>query len=417
VPVTAFWHPFADMADVAGNEVTIVRGEGVHVWDDRGVEYIDGASSLWYANVGHGNREIAAAVAAQMAELETFHTFGPFTNRPAAELTERLAGLAPLPGSKVFLTGGGGEAIETAAKLARLFHASRGAPERHHLISRSHAYHGTQGIGTSILGMPYREGFGPLLEDTSQVEWDSPAALEEEIRRVGPERVAAFVFEPVIGAGGVHVPPPGYLDEAIAVCRRHGVLTIADSVIGGFGRLGGWYGVERFHVRPDLITFAKGVTSGYLPLGGVIVAPEIAAPFWDAPGRMFAHGSTYNGHAACCAAALANLDVLARDDLVHRALELEADFHATLNQLTAHPLTSEVRGGVGLMAAVALAEDVVESDPGAPARFVTQAREAGVLSRGLRDGLAIAPPLVIEQATIEEIAERLGAALDGLVTA
>jgi putrescine aminotransferase len=412
--VTAYWHPFANMAEVAGNEVLIVRGEGVRVWDDRGREYIDGASSLWYANVGHGNREIVAAVAAQMAELETFHTFGPFTNRPAAKLTERLAGLAPLPGSKVFLTSGGGEAIEAAAKLARLYHAERGEPERHHLISRSHAYHGTQGIGTSILGMPYREGFGPLLEDTSQVEWDSAIALEEEIRRIGPEKVAAFVFEPVIGAGGVHLPPPGYLDEAVSVCRRHGVLTIADSVIGGFGRLGGWYGVERFHVHPDLITFAKGVTSGYLPLGGVIVAPEIAAPFWEAPGRMFAHGATYAGHAACCAAALANLDVLARDDLVHRALELEADFHATLAGVTAHPQVGEVRGGIGLMVAVALADDVVDADPGAPARFVTLAREAGVLSRGLRDGLAIAPPLVIEPETVAEIAERLSTALDRL---
>jgi len=412
--VTVFWHPFASMAEVAGNEVLIVRGEGVHVWDDRGTRYIDGASSLWYANVGHGNTEIAAAVAAQMAELETFHTFGPFTNRPAAALTEQLSGLAPLPGSKVFLTSGGGEAIETAAKLARLYHAERGEPGRHHLISRSHAYHGTQGIGTSILGMPYREGFGPLLEDTSQVEWDSAIALEEEIQRIGPENVAAFVFEPVIGAGGVHVPPPGYLDEAVSVCRRHVVLTIADSVIGGFGRLGGWYGVERFHVHPDLITFAKGVTSGYLPLGGVIVAPEIAAPFWDAPGRMFAHGATYAGHAACCAAALANLDVLTRDDLVHRALELEADFHATLAEVTAHPLAGEVRGGVGLMAAVALADDVVDADPGAPVRFVRLAREAGVLSRGLRDGLAIAPPLVIELETVAEIAERLSTALDRL---
>jgi len=412
--VTAFWHPFADMAEVAGREVTIVRGEGVRVWDDRGREYIDGASSLWCANVGHGNREIAAAVATQLAELESFHTFGPFTNRPAAELTERLAGLAPQPGSKVFLTSGGGEAIETAAKLARFYHAERGEPGRHHLISRSHAYHGTHGIGTSILGMPYREGFGPLLEDTSRVEWDSAVALEEEIRRIGPERVAAFVFEPVIGAGGVHVPPPGYLDEAVAVCRRHGVLTIADSVIGGFGRLGGWYGVERFHLRPDLITFAKGVTSGYLPLGGVIVAPAVAAPFWEAPGRLFAHGSTNCGHATCCAAALANLDVLARDDLVHRALELEADFHTMLNELAGHPLVGEVRGGVGLMAAVALAHDVVDADPGAPSRFVDCAREAGVLSRGLRDGLALAPPLLIELSTVAEIAERLGTALDRL---
>ncbi len=410
--MTAFWHGFTDMAETAAHEVTIVRGEGVHVWDDQGRRYIDGSASLWYANVGHGNREIAAAVAAQMAELETFHTFGPFTNRPAAELTERLASMAPLAGSKVLLTSGGGEAIEAAAKLARLFHHVNGEPERRHLISRVHGYHGTQGIGTSILGMPYKDGFGPLLEDTSQIEWDSPAALEAEIRRLGPERVAAFVFEPVIGSGGVYTPPPGYLAEVIDICRRHGVVTIGDAVIGGFGRLGGWLGFERFDVQPDLIVFAKGVTSGYLPLGGVIVSPAIAAPFWDAPGRMFAHGSTYNGHATCCAAALANLDVLARDDLVHRALELESTLHSALSELADHPLVGEVRGGVGLMSAVALDRDVIADDPDAPARFVTGARDAGLLTRGLTDGLAIAPPLIVDEPTIAEIATALGVALD-----
>jgi len=299
-------------------------------------------------------------------------------------------------------------------RLGRLASSIKGEPERHHIVSRSNAYHGTHGIGTSILGMPYREGFGPLLADTSQVEWDSAVALEEEIQRVGPDRVAAFVFEPVIGAGGVHVPPPGYLDEAVAVCRRHGVLVIADCVIAGFGRLGGWLGVERFHLHPDLITFAKGVTSGYLPLGGVIVAPEVAAPFWDEPGQMFAHGATYSGHATCCAAALANLDVLARDDLVHRAMELEADFHATLSELTSHPLMGEVRGGLGLMAGVALDLGAIDDDPSLPGRFTSAARDAGVATRGLRDGLAIAPPLIIELEQVAEIRDRLAAALDTL---
>ena len=200
---------------------------------------------------------------------------------------------------------------------------------------------------------------------------------------------------------------PATSTRRVAVCRRHGVLVIADCVIAGFGRLGGWLGVERFHLHPDLLTFAKGVTSGYLPLGGVIVAPEIAAPFWDEPGRMFAHGATYAGHATCCAAALANLDILARDDLVHRALELEADFHATLSELTSHPLIGEVRGGVGLMAGVALDPDAIADDPSLVARFVAAAREAGVATRGLRDGLAIAPPLIIELAEVGEIRDRL----------
>ena len=368
VAVTALWHGFADMTEVAGVEVTIVRGEGVYVWDDTGKQYIDGAASLWHANIGHGNSEIADAVRAQMVELETFHTFGPWTNARANELAERLAALAPLPGSKVLLTSGGGESIESAVKLARLFHAVKGDPDRHHVISRSHGYHGTHGIGTSILGMPYREGFGPMLEDTSQVEWDSAVALEEEIKRVGAERVAAFVFEPVIGAGGVRVPPPGYLDEAVAVCRRHGVLVIADCVIAGFGRLGGWLGVERFHLHPDLITFAKGVTSGYLPLGGVIVAPEVAAPFWDEPGRMFAHGATYAGPR----------DLLcggAREPRRARARRSRPSRDGARGRLPrdaerAHlaSVLGEVRGGVGLMAGVALDPDAIADDPSLPGR-------------------------------------------------
>src|SRR5688572_28015596 len=232
------------MAGRNGDGLVIARGEGVFVWDERGRRYLDGSSSLWYANVGHGRAEIAEAIAAQLRSLESFHTFGDVANRPALELAERLAALAPQPGSKVFLTSGGGDAIETAAKLARLVHVLRGEPSRSHLISRTSGYHGTHGIGTSILGLPYKDEFGPLVQQTSQVQWDDPAALEAEIRRLGAANVAAFVFEPVIGSGGVLVPPDGYLDDVTAICRRHGVLTIADSVIGGFGRLGTWLGVE-----------------------------------------------------------------------------------------------------------------------------------------------------------------------------
>jgi len=215
----------------------------------------------------------------------------------------------------------------------------------------------------------------------------------------------------VIGAGGVFPPPEGYIQGAADLCAEHGILLVIDSVTCGFGRLGGWLGVERFHLRPDLITFAKGVTSGYLPLGGVIIAPEVAAPFWDEPGRMFAHGATYAGHATCCAAALANLDVLARDDLVHRAMELEADFHATLSELVSHALIGEVRGGVGLMAGVALDPDAIADHPTLPSRFTSAARGAGVATRGLRDGLAIAPPLIIELEQVAEIRDRLAQAL------
>lgn len=412
--MTALWHPFADMAVVAGNELEIVRGEGPFVWDAAGKRYLDASSSLWYANVGHGCQEIAAAIRAQLAELETFHVFGNFANRPALELAERLAGLAPQAGSKVFLTSGGGDSIESAVKLARLFHAASGEPARQHVLSRTNGYHGTHGIGTSILGMPFKDEFGPLVEATTQVAWDSVDALEAEIQRVGPARVAAFVFEPVIGAGGVRVPPDGYLPAVQEVCRRHGVLTIADAVIGGFGRLGEWFAVERYGLEPDMIVFAKGVTSGYLPLGGVIVAPRIAEPFWATAGRAFAHGATYSGHATCCAAALANLDVLAHDDLVHRARQLERPFHACLSALEAHPLVHEVRGGVGLMAAVVLDPALLERDPGAASRFGHLTRNAGVITRGLVEGLAIAPPLIVEDEHVDLVVQGLGDALDDL---
>ena len=412
--MTALWHPFADMAAVDGHELVIVRGEGVHVWDAGGKRYLDGAASLWYCNVGHGRREIAEAIEAQLRRLAGYHVFGDVANPPALELAERLAALAPRPGSKVFLTSGGADSIDTAAKLARLFHAARGEPERTHLISREHGYHGTHGIATSILGMPYREGFGALVADTSRVAWDDAGALEAEIVRLGAERVAAFVFEPVIGAGGVLLPPPGYLDAVTAICARHGVLTIADAVIGGFGRLGEWLAVERFGLRPDLIVFAKGVTSGYLPLGGVIAAPHVAEPFWTTQGRPFSHGATYSGHPTCCAAALANLDLLAHDDLVHRAHALEEPFHRALATLEAHPLVGRVRGGTGLMAAVALDPEAVDDLGAAATELWAAARRAGLLTRWLWDGVAIAPPLTIEDADVDAAVAMLAAGLDAV---
>ena len=410
--MSSLWHPFADMAAVAGNELVIAGAEGVRVYGEDGRSYLDGASSLWYANAGHGRPEIAAAVQRQLATLDAFHVFGDFATRPALELADRLAGLAPQPGSKVFLTSGGGDSIETASKLARLFHRVTGAPDRRFLISRTNAFHGTHGIGTSIVGMPYREGYAPLVEETERVPWNDLGALEQTIERLGPERIAAFVFEPVIGAGGVLVAPPGYLGGIQEVCRRHGILTIADVVIGGFGRLGDWLGVERFGLAPDLIAFAKGVTSGALPLGGVIVAPDVAEPFWTTPGGpTFDHGLTYSGHPVCCAAALANIDVLEREGLVERTRAREGAFHATLSSLEAHPLVAEVRGGVGLMAAVALEQERVEGDPDLPSRLWAAAREQGLLTRWVPGGVALAPPLVIEDSEVDEIVGHLERAL------
>ena len=400
------------MAAVAGNELVIARGEGVRVYGEDGRGYLDGASSLWYANAGHGRPEIAAAVQRQLATLDAFHAFGDFATRPALDLADRLAGLAPQSGSKVFLTSGGGDSIETASKLARLFHKVTGGAGRRFLISRTNAFHGTHGIGTSIVGMPYREGYAPLVEETERVAWNDLGALEQTIERLGPERIAAFVFEPVIGAGGVLVAPPGYLGGVQELCRRHGILTIADVVIGGFGRLGDWLGVERFGLAPDLIAFAKGVTSGALPLGGVIVAPGVAEPFWTTPGGpTFDHGLTYSGHPVCCAAALANIDVLEQEGLVERTRAREGAFHAALSTLESHPLVAEVRGGVGLMAAVVLEPERLETDPELARRLWAGAREQGLLTRWVPGGVAVAPPLVIEDSEVDEIVGHLERAL------
>jgi adenosylmethionine-8-amino-7-oxononanoate aminotransferase len=338
----------------------IERGEGVWVYDEAGRRYLDGTAALWYANVGHGRTEIADAVAEQLARLEGYSIFGDLATRPTLELAERLAALAPMPDPRVFFLTGGGEAIETATKLARLYWQTQGKSERVHIVSRTNAYHGSHGFGTSLGGIPpNRAGFGPLVPETTQVAHDSVEELERTLVSLGPQNVAAFVFEPVIGAGGVIPPTDGYVEGVAEVCRSLNVLVVVDSTICGFGRLGTWLGFERFGIEPDLVIFAKGVTSGYLPLGGVIVSGRVAEPFWSAPGNAFRHGPTYSGHATCCAAGLANLDILEREGLITRGRELEADLFDALAPLAEHPLVAEVRGGVGLMAAVELHGEVL----------------------------------------------------------
>ena len=410
---TSLWHPFSDMATVRHDELVLVRGEGVYVWDDAGNRYLDGCASLWYCNVGHGRAEIAEAVAEQLRTLETWSTFGEAANPPALELAERLAAHAPADGAKVFFTTGGGDAIDTAAKLARLYWQTIGDPGRLHIISRQHGYHGTMAFGTSIGGMEaIRAGYGPLVPNTSQVPHDSAHALRDEIERLGADKVAAFFCEPVIGAGGVYPPLPGYLEEVAEICAETGVLLVIDSVIVGFGRIGGWYGCERFGIRPDLITFAKGVTSGYLPLGGVVACARIAEPFWSEPGRvMVRHGQTYAGHAAVCAGALANLAILEREGLLSRGQELEGELLEALEPLREHPAVADVRGGVGLIGAVELA------DPSAVGQLYRAVRSRGVLLRQQAKALAISPPLIATSEHISEIADALAGALDEIDSA
>jgi putrescine aminotransferase len=411
----SYWHPFADMGAVAGHELVIVRGEGIHVWDSDGRRYLDGSASLWHCHVGHGREEIVDAIARQLRTLEAYQTFGDLANPPALALADRLAGLSPMPETRVFLCLGGGDAIDTAAKLARQYWSALDFSERTHLISRTYAYHGTHGFGTSLAMEPLRQGYGPLVDSVSHVAYDSPEALADEIERVGPDRVAAFFCEPLIGAGGVRPAPPGYLEAVAAICKRHDVLLVIDSVIGGFGRLGTWLGYERFDIEPDMVVIAKGVTSGYLPLGAVLVSGPIAEPFWSEPGQaVFRHGATYSGHPTCCAAALANMDILEREELIPRGRELEGDLLDALAPLAEHPAAGEIRGGLGLAAAVDLKSDLLQESPGVMGRFTAAIRGAGVLLRAQSTGVAIGPPLIVEREHLHEIAAAIGAGLDAV---
>jgi putrescine---pyruvate transaminase len=411
---TRLWHPFADMGSVRTSELVIERGEDVWVWDREGHRYLDATASLWYANVGHGRQEIAEAVAAQMARIEAYSAFGDFANEPAIELAETLADLAPMP-ARVFFGSGGGDAIDTAAKLARRYWFELGEPERIVLVSRTAGYHGTHGFGTALAGIPVnREGFGPQVE-TVQVPHDSLEAMEAEIERVGVQRVAAVFVEPVIGAGGVYPPLPGYLEGLAALCERTGVLLVVDSVICGFGRLGTWFGIERWDLEPAMIVFAKGVTSGYLPLGGVLVSDRVAEPFWRAPGGpVLRHGPTYSAHATCCAAALANIALLERDGLLERGRQLEQPLLDALAPLAVHETVAEVRGGVGLLAAVELTGELLEQQPHVVVRVTHHARDHGVLVRPLGSAIAVSPPLTVDEQEFASIAEAIDHGLAGL---
>jgi putrescine aminotransferase len=411
-----FWHPFADMrAIVANGELVIDRGEGAHVFDTAGRRYVDATASLWYCNVGHGRREIADAAAAQMQRLEAYSTFGDIANRPALELAERVAGYAPMDDAKVFLTSGGSDSIDTAVKLARRYWQARGEHERSVVVSRTGAYHGMHLAGTSLAGIDAnRQGYGaPLMEGVDTVAWDSADALSELINRAGPERVAAFFCEPVIGAGGVFHAPPGYLAKVREICRETGVLFVADEVVTGFGRVGAWFASERFSLDPDLIVCAKGITSGYLPLGAVIASGHVAEPFFDGTVGMWRHGYTYSGHATVAAAALANLDVLERESLVARARTLELELADALRPLADHGLVTEVRVAEGVLAAVQIDPARIAEDATLPVRAVGAARSAGVMTRSLATGaIHVSPPLVITSEELGELSDGLRKALD-----
>jgi len=413
-----FWHSFADMSAIQANgELVLDRGEGVHVWDEDGRRYLDATAGLWYCNVGYGRGEIADAAAAQLRKLSAYSTFGDVSNRPAIELAERVADLSPDPDSKVFFTSGGSDSIDTAAKMARRYWQLLGQTDRTTFITRENAYHGMHVAGTSLAGIaPNAAGYGTLVADVAKVPWDSPEALREAIDAATPERVAAFFCEPVIGAGGVLAPPEGYLERVRSICREAGVLFVADEVITGFGRTGDWFASNRWELQPDLITCAKGITSGYLPMGAVIASPRVAEPFWNGIAGLWRHGYTYSGHATVAAAAMANLDILEREALPKRALQLESDLADALSPLAAHHMVDEIRAGTGVLAAVQLSAEALANDSTLPARAVRACRDAGVMTRSLATGgLQVSPALVIDQSELNELRDGIGAALDALV--
>jgi len=400
-----FLHPFARPAARPADFISIVRGEGATVWDDRGTAYVDALASLWYCHVGHGRAAIAGAMVDQLRTLEAFHTFDRFTNPAAEELCVRLAALAPMDGARVFLTSGGSEAVDTAIKLARLALFIGGSPQRTLVISRTPSYHGVTYGAVSVTGLPLNQvGFGPLVPDVVQVPWDDLDALDAVLATRGHE-LAAIIAEPLIGAGGVHPPPEGYLAGLRERCDRHGGLLILDEVICGFGRLGAWWGASRYGITPDLVTFAKGVTSGYAPLGGVLVGPAVTAPLEADPAFVLRHGYTYSGHPTACAAANANLALLRSEGLVGRAPLIGARLSTGLRSLVDGDAVMEVRGDGAVWA--------VELGAGRGAPDVREELLGrGVIARPIGPtSLAFCPPLVITDAEVDRIVEATASAV------
>ncbi|MGZ4260314.1 MAG: aminotransferase family protein [Solirubrobacteraceae bacterium] len=400
-------HPFAAPAREAGDFLEIVRGEGCRLWDSNGRVYLDGTASLWYCAVGHGRREIADAVAAQMEQVAAYHTFASFTNPAQQRLADLLMELEPIPDARVLFTLTGSEAVDSALKLARAGHRAAGDAGRTVFLSRHYAYHGVMLGGTSVAGLPAnRRPYGPLLGDCFQVERDSLEAMRAAVAYQGPERIAAIITEPVLGAGGVFPPPPGYLQGLRELCDECGALLIFDEVITAFGRLGSWFGAQHFGVTPDVITFAKAITSGYLPLGGVIVGPRLRGWLEADDDYLLTHGGTYAGHPTCCAAGIANLEIMRSEGLPERARHAGSRLRAGLDGLADRPGVAENRGE-GLMQAVAL------QAPLTAGAMVAALLTRGIISRGLpyANSIAFSPPLVISDGEIDEIVEAVDAAL------
>jgi putrescine aminotransferase len=413
--MSRFWHGFADMHLVKDAELVFRSGDGVWLEATDGRRFLDATAALWYCAVGFGRGEIADAVAAQLVRLPAYSSFGAYTTEPTIQLADRIAALAPIDDAVVFLGSGGSDAVDTAAKLARRYWDVQGRPGKRVIVSRDHGYHGMHAWGTALAGIPgNKSGYGgAIIEEVATVgpnDIDGLAALFE----TRADEIAAFIGEPFIGAGGVYPPEPGYWSEVNRLCRVHDVLLIADEVITGFGRTGALWGSQRYGIEPDMVTFAKAVTSGYQPLGGVIVGPRVSAPFWEGsePGPTLVHGYTYSGHAAGCAAAMANLDIIEREGLVGRVATIEPVFDAAVRRLEQRSLVGEVRT-VGLTAAVTIDPERLAVDPTLPSKVVAAALRHGIATRVLRGhALHVSPAFTITEAEIDVLVDGLAAALE-----
>ncbi len=387
--------------------VRIVRGSGALLWDDKGNEYIDAIGSLWYSQVGHGNAEIAEAVAQQIRTLETYSIFDPFTNELAEQLAAKLVALSPLPNSRVFLCGSGSESIDTAMKLARVAHVQAGHPEKTIIISRNRGYHGTNYGGTSAQGLPLNKiGYGQLLPEVVQVDSDNIEDLASFMKDNG-SRVAAIITEPLQGAGGVYPPADGYLEGARKLCDQYGAFLIFDEVITGFGRLGTWFAANYYNVVPDLLCFAKGVTSGYQPLGGVFVGRSPLNALERDPDFFLRHGYTYSGHSTVCAAALKNLEIIERDGLIERAKHVGKRLSDGLRSLAADGVIDSVRGAGAIWAAG------LKPDQNCVTIRDNMIKRGAIVRSINADTNAFCPPFVITDQQIDKLLDIFAAAAQG----
>jgi 4-aminobutyrate--pyruvate transaminase len=427
-------HPLSNLAAVERNGATVItRGDGVYIWDAEGNRYIDAFSGLWNVNVGHGRTALAEAAAAQIQDLDFAPTFFGLSNVPAIELSAKLATMFPDPINTFQFTSGGAESNETALKIARYYWWLKGQGGKIKVLSRKMGYHGIAMGALAATGIPaYHEGFGPQVpgfvhltapyayrnaEGLSEDEFIAMLVkeLEETIAREGADTIAAMIGEPVQGAGGVVVPPDRYWDAIVPVLKANNILLIFDEVICGFGRTGSMFGMQSYGQVSDIVSFAKGITSGYIPLGGVGMSDEIAETLKGAD-RMFMHGFTYSGHPVACAVALPNIRIIEEENLPANAKWAGAYLLGRLHDLLDdHPNVGNVRGK-GLMLLVEIVTDKQTKAKTDPAfnlggKLTAATRQNGLIVRGTNDGIAIAPPLIVTQEHLDTIAEGVAASV------